>query len=61
LVQVSLVGKGDWSEAAVLAKVREQIVPSMAPQGAVLAWIFDDTGSPKKGGLSVGDGKPCCA
>ena len=35
------VGKGDWSDAAVLAKVREQVVPKIETRGAVLAWIID--------------------
>jgi SRSO17 transposase len=38
----------------VLAKVREQVVPSMTQRGPIEAWIIDDTGFPKKGTHSVG-------
>lgn len=54
------VGKGDWSDDAVLAKVREQVVPRMATHGAISAWIIDDTGFPKKGRHSVGVARQYC-
>ena len=54
------VGKGDWSDEAVLAKVREQVVPRMAMHGAISAWIIDDTGFPKKGRHSVGVARQYC-
>jgi SRSO17 transposase len=38
----------------VLAKVREQVVPSMTQRGPIEVWIIDDTGFPKKGTHSVG-------
>ena len=53
------VGKGDWSDDAVLAKVREQVVPRMEAHGAISAWIIDDTGFPKKGKHSVGVAALC--
>ena len=43
------IGKGDWSDDAVLAKVRAHVVPAMSAHGAISAWIIDDTGFPKKG------------
>lgn len=54
------VGQGDWSDAAVLAKVREQVVPKMEMNGAISAWIIDDTGFPKKGRHSVGVARQYC-
>lgn len=35
------VGKGDWSDDAVLSKVREQVVPKIETHGAISAWIID--------------------
>lgn len=54
------VGKGDWSDDAVLAKVREQVVPQIETHGAISAWIIDDTGFPKKGRHSVGVARQYC-
>lgn len=54
------VGKGDWSDDAVLAKVREHVVPKIAAHGAISAWIIDDTGFPKKGRHSVGVARQYC-
>ena len=54
------VGKGDWSDEAVLAKVRAHVLPQMAQQGAVSSWIIDDTGFPKKGRHSVGVARQYC-
>jgi len=54
------VGKGDWSDDAVLAKVRAHVVPAMTRAGAVSAWIIDDTGFPKKGRHSVGVTRQYC-
>jgi SRSO17 transposase len=48
------VGQGGWSDEAVLAKVRELVLPSIEAQGPIEAWIIDDTGVPKKGKHSVG-------
>src|SRR6266496_4108583 len=48
------VGVGPWSDEAVLAKVRELVLPSLERQGPIEAWIIDDTSFPKKGLHSVG-------
>ena len=48
------VGQGAWSDAAVLAKVRERVVPRIERYGAIKTWIVDDTSFPKKGEHSVG-------
>jgi SRSO17 transposase len=48
------VASSPWSDELVLAKVREQVVPSMTRRGPIEAWIIDDTGFPKKGRHSVG-------
>jgi SRSO17 transposase len=49
-----LIAESPWSDEKVLAKVREQVVPSMTRSGPIEAWIIDDTGFPKKGTHSVG-------
>src|SRR5271168_4787208 len=43
------VGQAPWSDAAVLTKVRELVVPRLEAHGPIEAWIIDDTGIPKKG------------
>jgi SRSO17 transposase len=48
------VGEGRWSGEAVLAKVREMVLPVMEWRGPIAAWIIDDTAFPKKGTHSVG-------
>jgi SRSO17 transposase len=48
------VGVGPWSDEAVLAKVRELVLPSIEKQGPIEAWIIDDTSFPKQGKHSVG-------
>src|ERR1700709_1659684 len=48
------VGVATWSDEKVLAKVREMVLPSMQRQGAIEAWIIDDTAFPKQGTHSVG-------
>ncbi len=49
-----LVAKAPWSDEAVLAQVRDRVLPAMRKHGGVVAWIVDDTGFPKKGKHSVG-------
>ena len=48
------VGEGDWSDARVLAKVREMVVPVIEHHGPITAWIVDDSSYPKQGSHSVG-------
>jgi SRSO17 transposase len=48
------VGNAPWSDAAMLAKVSEQVLPVIERTGPIEAWIIDDTGFPKKGRHSVG-------
>jgi SRSO17 transposase len=37
------VGQGRWSDEAVLAKVREMVLPAIEQRGPIEAWIIDDT------------------
>src|SRR3954449_756340 len=48
------VGQAPWSDAAVLTKVRDLVLPTLEGTGPIEAWIIDDTGFPKKGRHSVG-------
>jgi SRSO17 transposase len=54
------VGEGKWSDAKVLAKVRELVLPEIERHGPVEAWLIDDTGFPKKGKHSVGVARQYC-
>lgn len=54
------VAQSPWSDARVLAKVRELVLPSMERAGPIKAWIVDDTGFPKKGKHSVGVARQYC-
>ena len=53
-VAAAFRGGGRWSDEAVLAKVREMVLPAIERHGPIEAWIIDDTGFPKKGVHSVG-------
>ena len=54
------VGQGDWSDAAVLERIRAHVLPRIQAHGAISAWIIDDTGFPKKGKHSVGVARQYC-
>ncbi|MGB8399662.1 IS701 family transposase [Bradyrhizobium sp.] len=54
------VGQCDWSDDAVMGKVRAHVVSRIEGHGAITAWIIDDTGFPKKGKHSVGVARQYC-
>jgi SRSO17 transposase len=54
------VGQAPWSDAAVLTKLRDLVLPTLEGTGPIEAWIIDDTGFPKKGRHSVGVARQYC-
>src|SRR5205809_7368426 len=48
------VANSPWSDARVLAKTREMVVPKIERHGPIKVWIIDDTSFPKQGNHSVG-------
>src|SRR5215207_11752072 len=54
------VGQAPWSDAAVLTKVRDLVLPTLEGTGPIEAWLIDDTGFPKKGRHSVGVARQSC-
>jgi SRSO17 transposase len=55
------VAKAPWDDWAMLAAVRDWVLPRLTARGRPLdAWILDDTGIPKKGRHSVGVARQYC-
>jgi SRSO17 transposase len=55
------VGQSPWSDEALIARVRDWVLPRMVERGGpITAWIIDDTGLPKKGRHSVGVARQYC-
>ena len=55
-----LVAEAPWSDEAVPAAVRAQVLPAMTHRQPIVAWIVEDTGIPKKGRHSVGVARQSC-
>src|SRR4030088_495221 len=43
------VANAPWSDARMLTKVREMVLPVIERHGSIEAWIIDDTSFPKQG------------
>ena len=54
------IATSPWHDDAVLARVREEVIPRMQDREPIQAWIVDDSGMPKKGKLSVGVAHQYC-
>jgi SRSO17 transposase len=55
-----LVAAAPWKDDALLSEVRGAVLPAIQQQGAIVAWIVDDTSFPKKGKHSVGVARQYC-
>ena len=54
------IATSPWHDDAVLARVRDEVIPKMQDREPIQAWIVDDSGMPKKGKLSVGVAHQYC-
>jgi SRSO17 transposase len=54
------VATSPWQADALVAEVREIVLPSIEKHGAINSWIIDDTGIPKKGVASAGVSHQYC-
>src|SRR5499427_8528838 len=54
------MGRQDWSDEAVMERIRAYTIPQIERHGAISEWIVDDTGFPKKGTHSVGVARQYC-
>jgi SRSO17 transposase len=54
------VANAPWSDEAMLAKIRQMVLPKIETLGPIEAVIVDDTGFPKKGKHSVGVARQYC-
>jgi SRSO17 transposase len=54
------VANSAWSDEALLRRVRELVLPSLAARGGVQAWAIDETAFRKSGAHSVGVARQPC-
>src|ERR687898_1237040 len=57
---LNFVSEGAWSDEAVRAAMRPQVLPAMQAHGPLRFWIVDESGMPKKGKHSVGVARQYC-
>ncbi len=57
---LNFVSEGAWSDDALLAAMRRQVLPALEAHGPVRFWIVDECGMPKKGAQSVGVARQYC-